>query len=130
MTKQQKEKPEPIVYQEYTSKDFFDLDREFEKYKETVSLPVKFGSEEREDCTFVTTKGLQRWYIDNGALSNKEEWTICNIPKYKELQNKLEQYDNWQRKKEYAIKMDLKEKEKMVEQIQIKDIPNVEYYKD
>lgn len=101
MTKQ-KEKSEPIVYQTYSSKEFFDLERELEKYKETKSLLINFESKEREDITFVTTKGLQKWYIDNGALSDKDDWTIYNIPKYKELQNKLEQYENWQRRRSFA----------------------------
>lgn len=111
-------KPEEIKV-EYTSKDFFDLDRELEKYKETKSLPIKKGSIEREDVIFVTTKGIQRWYIDHGALSDKEEWTICNIPLYKELQDKLEQYDNWQKRRTYAKKKELEGLEELSQTMQI-----------
>lgn len=114
-----KQSQQEIVKIEYTSKDFFDLERELEKYKETKSLPIKKGSDEREDVTFVTTKGLQKWYIDNGGLSDTEEWTVCNIYRFKELQDKMEQYENWQKRRAYAIKKELEGLEELSEQVKV-----------
>jgi len=117
---QKTEYKKPIIEKiEYSSKEFFDLERELEKYKETKSLPIKKGSLEREDVTFVTTKGLQRWYIDNGGLADREEWTVCNIEKYKELQDKMEQYNNWQRRRDYAQKKELEGLEELSKTMQI-----------
>lgn len=104
-----KEQQEKVIIEklEYTSKEFFDLERELEKYKEIKSLLVKNGSIEKEDVTFVTTKGIQGWYIYNGGLSDVEEWIIKDIYKFKELQDKMEQYDNWQKRRAYAINKEL-----------------------
>jgi len=108
-----------VIKTEYTSKEFFDLERELEKYKETKLLPIGKGSKELEEVTFVTTKGLQKWYIDNGGLSNTEEWTVLDIYKFKELQDKMEQYDNWQKRRSYAIKKELESREDLINQMNI-----------
>jgi predicted secreted acid phosphatase len=116
MTKQ-KEKPEPKVYPTYIAKDFFQMEAELEKFAIDKEMKKKNGT--MEMVHFVPTKGVQQWYIDNGALSNREDWTVRDIPKFQELQEKMDQYNTWQRRREFAQKKELEGLEELSKSMQI-----------
>lgn len=99
--KQQEEKVE-ISYPTYTAKDFFIIKDELEKYALDKEFKEKDGS--KKMYHFVPVEGLQKWYIEKGALADREDWAVKNIPLYKELQDKMDQYENWNRRREYAEK--------------------------
>lgn len=108
------------VYETYGKNDFQEMERELEKYAEDKMLPIIGNKQgERELVHFISTEGERLWYQDNGALaiSYKEEWIVKDPIKFDTLQNKMFQYNQWKRKKEYAIKMQTKDLLKMAEEI-------------
>lgn len=104
MGKIQKKQEERIekVYPTYSARDFFEIKAELEKYAIDKELVGRDGI--KKMYHFVPVEGVQKWYIEKGALSDRSEWTIKDIPLYKELQEKMEQYDKWCRRVEYAQK--------------------------
>lgn len=115
MTKKQQEEVK-IIKREYSSKDFFDLERELEKYAIDKEQKIKGVM---TMVHYVPVKGIQQWYIDNGALSNIDQWTVCNIFLFKELQEKMDQFNNWCRRREFAIKQELDGYEELSKSIKI-----------
>lgn len=103
---QQKEK-NIVEYPVYSAKDFFALQAELSEYEIEKELPKIGGGFEK--VKFIPVSGIQKWLIKEGALSDREEWTIKDIPLYRELQNKLEQYTYWCRRREYAQNQSLQE---------------------
>jgi hypothetical protein len=88
-------------YPVYTARDFFRIKEELNKFAIDKEFIIKG---EKKMIHFVSASGLQKWYIEKGALSDKEEWTVKNIPLFRELQDKIDQYNNWERRRDYAIK--------------------------
>ena len=103
--KKDKEVKEVIEYPIYTARDFFIIKEELEKYAIDKEFTERDGS--KKIYHFVPVEGLEKWYIEKGALSSLGGWTIKDIPLFKELQNKIEQYDKWSRRREYAQKNSL-----------------------
>jgi hypothetical protein len=91
-----------IEYPVYTARDFFIMKDELEKYAIDKELKKKDGTFGM--VHFVPVVGVQKWYIEKGALADREDWAVKNIPLFKELQDKMEQYDRWCRRVEYAQK--------------------------
>lgn len=89
-----------VKYPTYSAKDFFVLQKELSEYEVEKDLPLLKGGFEK--VKFVPVEGIQKWLIKQGALSNREEWIIKDISLYRELQDKLEQYASWCRRREYA----------------------------
>jgi hypothetical protein len=114
-------KKEAPDYPVYTAKDFFALEAELEKFAVDKELLKYRITNEKEIVHFVPSEGVQKWYISKGALANQEEWCIKDIPLYKELSNKLEQYYSWGRRREYAIKHQLEDYGDLTQQVQIVD---------
>ena len=104
-TKKQIYVPEIPVY---TTRDFQELNSELEKYK--INKKFKINQKDRE-VRYVPVEGLKKWYFDKGATT--KDFAVINIPLFRELQEKLSQLNMWEKKKEYAIKMQLKDYEKM-----------------
>ena len=102
-----KRKENAVEYPTYSAKDFFALQTELEEYAIDKELPKLDRT--MEMVHFVPVSGIQKWLIKQGALANREDWTVKDIPLYKELQNKLEQYTNWCRRREYAQNQSLQE---------------------
>jgi len=113
-------KKKESIYPVYTAKDFFALEAELEKFAVDKELPF-FDSDKREIKHFVSTEGIQQWLIEKGALSNKKEWCVKNILLFKELEDKLQQYSFWCRKREYAIKHQNEDYDHLADQIEIVD---------
>lgn len=93
----------------YNGKDFHILEDELEKY--TIERNLTIAGETRM-VKYVPKDGLTQWYADNGATT--EDFSIKDIPKFKLLQDKLNQYYDWLRRKEYAIKMQAEQFDEMV----------------
>jgi len=118
-------KKKESIYPVYIAKDFFQMERELEKYAIDKKL-LKPGNKkgERELVHFVPVQGIQSWYIEKGALSENKNWCIKDIALFRELQDKLYQYYSWCRRREYAIKHQTEEYGQLAEQMQvIDDIP-------
>lgn len=88
-------------YPVYTARDFFIIKEELNKFAIDKEFNIKG---EKKIIRFVPTEGLQKWFIEKGALSDTKEWTVKNVPLFKELRDKIDQYDNWERRRDYAIK--------------------------
>jgi len=117
-------KKKETIYPVYTAKDFFQLERELEKYAIDKELPMVGNMKQKEMVHFVPVTGVQDWYIAQGALSANKNWCIKDIPLFKELQDKLNQYYSWCRKREYAIKHQTEEYSELAQQMQVtEDIP-------
>lgn len=116
-------KKEAPDYPVYTAKDFFALEAELEKFAVDKELPK--ADKSLEMVHFVPVEGVQKWLIEKGALSNRKEWTIKDISLYKELQDKLNQYDSWCRRREYAQNQSLQEYSNMATEAMaiVDDIP-------
>lgn len=114
-------KKKESIYPVYIAKDFFALERELEKFAIDKELPISFNSKEREMVHFVPVTGVQQWYIQQGALSDRDNWTIKDIELFKELQDKLQQYYSWCRRREYAIKHQEVDSGQMATQMQVPD---------
>jgi hypothetical protein len=113
------------IFPVYTAKEFFPLEAELESYK--IDIPTYPGN---NGVAYMGNEGLWKYYFDNGALSKRRYmngWTVSDIDKFKEVQNKLDQFNNWLRRKEYAIKMQGKDYDTLVDQIDLNlpvdDIP-------
>ena len=114
-----------INYPVYTARDFFIIKDELDKYAIDKEFLIKG---EKKIIHFVPTEGLQKWFIEKGVLSNRKEWSVQNIPLFRELRDKIDQYYNWERRRDYAIKTQgSKEYESLVDQmdlnLSIDDIP-------
>jgi hypothetical protein len=96
----QQEEEVTVTYPTYTAKDFFEIKAELEKYAIDKEFEEKDGS--KKMVHFVPASGLRDWYILKGGLAPREEWTVRDIPLFKELQDKISQYENWCRRREYA----------------------------
>jgi hypothetical protein len=107
------EKPNKPIY---TAKDFFAMEAELEKFAIDKAQMIKG---ELKMAHYVPVEGIQRWYINNGGLSDHEEWIVLNILKFRELQEKMEQYNNWIRRKEFAVKMKNIEYQQEVEKLEV-----------
>lgn len=112
-----------VKYPTYSAKDFFVLQKELSEYEVEKDLPLLEGGSEK--VKFVPVEGIQKWLIKQGALLNREEWIIKDIPLYRELQDKLEQYASWCRRREYAQKHSLEDYNKMATETMtiVDDIP-------
>lgn len=113
-------KKKESIYPVYIAKDFFALERELEKFAIDKELPI-LKSKEKEMVHFVPVTGVQQWYISKGALSDRDNWTIKDIPLFKELQDQLQQYYSWCRRREYAIKHQTIDSGQMATQMQVPD---------
>lgn len=115
---QKTEYKKPVVEKPvYTSKDFFDMERELDKFAIDKEFKKKDGT--MQMIHYVPTDGLKQWYIEKGGLSNREAWTVLDIPKFQELQEKMDQYNNWCRRREFAQKKDLEGYEELAESMHI-----------
>lgn len=113
MAKEEKTEINKIIY---TSREFFDLERELEKYAIDKEQDIKGVM---TMVHYVPVEGLKQWYIDNGGLSDYEEWTVLDISRFKELQDKMEQFNSWQNRREYAKKKELEDYDKMIDHFDI-----------
>ncbi len=101
------EKKAQIIYELYQLQE---MDREMQKY--LVTKNIDFPS--RRTVTFYN---YEQWFKDNGGLSKdgavvyKENEPIL----YTELNNKLNQWQSWKGKKEFAIKKSAEELEKGIQ---------------
>ena len=109
------ERREKLNIPTYTAKDFFAMEAELEKFAIDKAQMIKG---ELTMVHYVPVEGIQRWYINNSGLSDHEEWTVLNILKFRELQEKMEQYNNWIRRKEFAVKMKNIEYQQEVEKLE------------
>ena len=108
---QEKQKQIVEQFQQLTKQELHALDNELEKYSVTKPLELHGKS---KDVTYLDNKGMIRWFYDNGATN--EKFFIKDIPKFRYLQNKLEQYSTWIRKKEFAIRMNDENYRQIVEE--------------
>ena len=106
-------KKETPRYPVYVAKDFFALESELAKFAIDKELPIVGNINKKEMVHFVPVQGVQQWYIEKGALHSRIDWCNKDIPLYLELQNKLEQYYSWCRRREYAQKHSLEDYSKM-----------------
>lgn len=88
-------------YPVYTARDFFIIKEELNKFAIDKEFNIKG---EKKIIRFVPAEGLQKWFIEKGGLSDTKEWKVKNVPLFKELRDKIDQYDNWERRRDYAIK--------------------------
>lgn len=120
----QKEK-QVSIFPVYTAREFFPFEAELEEYK--IDIPTYPGNDGK---SYFGIEGQWKYFFDNGALSKQrymDTWCVSNIEKYKELQDKINQFNFWSRKKEYAIKMQGEGYETLVDQVDLNlpfdDIP-------
>ncbi len=93
----------------YTAKIFFELKDELDKYKTEKELSIKGNEKNKEKIKGIFVEGIQKWYVDKGALSENKEWVIKDISKYRELNEKLNQFYDWCHRREYAQNKSLEE---------------------
>ena len=118
MSKQTEPKNEEVESIIYESRDFFAIEAELEKFaidKEQTIKGVK------QMVHFVPVEGIQKWYIMQGGLADREEWAVRDISLFKELQNKMEQYDKWQRRRSYAQRMNQQEVVELANTLQVNE---------
>lgn len=105
----QDQKREELNMPVYTTEDFKQLETELDKYCIDKELTI---SGESRMVRYVPKEGMVKWFNDNGATN--EEFAIRDISKFKLLQDKLDQYYNWIRRKEFASRMQYQNYESIV----------------
>lgn len=131
MAKKQEEKTKPkFEYQIYSDFELQEFDKQLEEYKTERELNGK-------TIRYLSVEGENRFLKDMGALSryvcgiiitdfkieNKfgNSYVSCNpVNNYKIMTNKLDQWNKWKGKKEDGQKMQMKEYEKIADELQDK----------
>jgi len=96
----------------YTKKDFLQLEDELEQYM--IEKDFTFNGETRS-VRYVPLEGMTKWFASKGATNEKYE--VRNIALFKECQDLMEQYNNWIKRKEFAIRMQDLHYEEMAGQV-------------
>jgi hypothetical protein len=110
-----KEKEKKVYRKEYpiySNQELRELEKDLEKYRITKTLS---NGEVISYCDTV------QYLVAEGAM--RDERTVRDIPKYEELQDKLGQLNNLQKKTEYAKKMEV---EQLAKNMQVEDAPSLD----
>ena len=131
MAKKQEEKAKPkFEYQVYSDFELQKFDKQLEEYKTERELngkTVRYLSVEGENRFLKDMEALSKYgavivtgfkYIEN-KFGNS--YISCNpVNNYKIMTNKLDQWNKWKGKKEDGQKMQMKEYEKIADELQDK----------
>ena len=94
-------------YPTYSVQELMLLENELKPYR----IEKQSTYDRSRKVQYVPVDGLNKFYCDKGVTDSKG--VITDLSAFLKLDNKMEQYQNWKRKKEYAIKMETLELEKL-----------------
>lgn len=101
----------------WTPKELKEFDAELDPYMIEKELTLRG---ETRMVRYIPKEGWEKFYFDKGICS--KDFAIKDILKFRLMQDKIEQYHDWIRRKDFAIKMNEQNYESMVEEMGGNDI--------